>query len=149
MPGPPSCHGPAAGHRHSSGSRSSPKASSSARTRATSGLAALLAYCEARAESDPPAAVVVWDGDRLSRADSIRTAVVLDRLITAGVSKLLTADGWIDLESDIDRLMFNLKQVLSRAAYSKNLSKNVTRSALRRAQEGRWVCARPPYWPGW
>src|SRR5262245_40167100 len=110
------------------------------------GLSALLAYCEQRATAEEPlAAVVVWDGDRLSRADSIRTAVVLDRLITAGVSKLLTAEGWIDLDSDVDRLMFNLKQDLSRSAYSKSLSKNVTRSALRRAREGRWVCARPPY----
>jgi DNA invertase Pin-like site-specific DNA recombinase len=111
-----------------------------------SGLAELLAFCESRAaEERPVAAVVVWDGDRLSRADSIKTAVVLDRLITAGVSRLLTQEGWIDFDSDMDRLLYNIRQDLSRAAFSKGLSKNVTRSAVRRAREGRWVCGKPPY----
>jgi DNA invertase Pin-like site-specific DNA recombinase len=109
------------------------------------GLMDLLAYCEARAESDPIGAVLCWDADRLSRADSIRTAAVLDRLMTAGVTRLLTQEGWVDFESDLDRLLFNIKQDMSRSAFSKSLSKNVTRSGIRRAREGRWVCGRPPY----
>jgi hypothetical protein len=89
--------------------------------------------------------VVVWDPDRLSRADSISTAAVIDHLRTAGVSRLLTQEGWVDFDNDLDRLLFNVKQDMSRAAYSKSLSKNVARSAVRRAREGRWVCGRPPY----
>jgi DNA invertase Pin-like site-specific DNA recombinase len=107
------------------------------------GLADLLAYCEANAGEVQ--AVVVWDGDRLSRADSIKTAVFLDRLISAGVTRLLTQEGWVDFDSDLDRLMYNIRQDMGRLAYSKSLSKNVARSGLRRAREGRWVCGRPPY----
>jgi hypothetical protein len=70
---------------------------------------------------------------------------VLDRLITAGVSRLLTQDGWTDFDSDLDRLLFNIRQDMSRAAFSKSLSKNVARSGVRRAREGRWVCGKPPY----
>src|SRR4051812_26296679 len=60
--------------------------------RARGGLMDLLAYCEARADSDPVEAVVCWDADRLSRADSIRTAAVLDRLMSAGVTRLLSQE---------------------------------------------------------
>jgi DNA invertase Pin-like site-specific DNA recombinase len=105
----------------------------------------LLAYCEARADSAPIGAMVVWDADRLSRADSIKTAAVLDRLISAGVSRLLTQDGWTDFNSDLDRLLFNFRQDMSRAAFSKTLSKHITRSGIRQAKDGRWVCGRPPY----
>jgi DNA invertase Pin-like site-specific DNA recombinase len=109
------------------------------------GLSELLAYCEAQADRDPVSAVVVWDADRLSRADSFRTAGVINRLMDAGVTRLLTQEGWIDFDSDIDRLLFNIKQDMSRAGYSKSLSKNVTRAAYQRAKEGKWVCGKPPH----
>jgi DNA invertase Pin-like site-specific DNA recombinase len=110
------------------------------------GLADLLTFCEGRfAAGDPIIAVVVWDADRLSRADSFRTAGVINRLMDAGVTRMLTQEGWVDFDSDLDRLLFNIKQDMSRAAYSKSLSKNVTRSAFRRAKEGRWVCGKPPF----
>jgi DNA invertase Pin-like site-specific DNA recombinase len=99
------------------------------------GLAALLGYVESR--PGEVGAVVVWDGDRLSRADSIKTAVFLDRLITAGTSRLLTQGGWIDFESDMDRLLYNIKQDMGRLAFSKSIGQNVARSGLRRAREGR------------
>jgi site-specific DNA recombinase len=107
------------------------------------GLMALLSYCEGH--PGDIGAVIVWDGDRLSRADSIKTAVVLDRLISAGVTRLLTQEGWTDFDSDLDRLLYNIRQDMGRLAYSKSLSKNVARSGLRRAREGRWVCGKPPY----
>ena len=105
------------------------------------GLAQLLAWCAAHNAS----AVVVWDADRLSRADSIQTAAVLNVLIQSGASRLLTHEGWIDLDDDVDRLLFHIKQDMSRAAYSKSLSRNVTRSAVARARKGLWVAGRPPY----
>jgi DNA invertase Pin-like site-specific DNA recombinase len=109
--------------------------------RRRTGLAPLLAWCAGHDAE----AVVVWDADRLSRADSIRTAAVLDTLMQAGVTRLLTHEGWIDLEDDVDRLLFHIRQDMSRAAYSKSLSRNVTRSALDRARKGLWVAGRPPY----
>jgi site-specific DNA recombinase len=107
------------------------------------GLAALLSYCE-RPPGAPVAAVVVWDPDRLSRADSIRTAAVVCRLVDAGVTRLLTQEGWVDFDSDLDRVLFHLRQDLSRSAYSKSLSKSTTRAALSRARAGLWVAGKPP-----
>jgi site-specific DNA recombinase len=110
------------------------------------GLMDMLRFCEQRyAAGSPVEAVVVWDPDRLSRANSIRTAAVIDRLMEAGVTRLLTQDGWVDFEDDVDRLVFNLRQDTGRVAYSKSLSKNVARSGLSRAKGGRWVCGKPPY----
>jgi DNA invertase Pin-like site-specific DNA recombinase len=109
------------------------------------GLMSMLAFCERPPRNRPIEALVVWDADRLSRATSIRTAVVIDRLMGAGVTRLLTQEGWIDFDDDADRLIFNLKQDTGRSAYSKSLSKSVTRSAIRRAKEGKWVSGRSPY----
>jgi site-specific DNA recombinase len=109
------------------------------------GLQALLTFCEQEAaRGSPVQAVVCWDGDRFSRADSIRTAAAVARLLDAGVSRMLTPEGWTDWEDDVDRVLYNLRQDLSRAAYSKSLSKNVTRSALQRARAGLWVAGKPP-----
>jgi site-specific DNA recombinase len=109
------------------------------------GLMDMLAYCENPPGGRPIEALVVWDPDRLSRANSIRTAAVIDRLMTAGVCRLLAQEGWLDFENDIDRLLFNIKQDMGREAYSKSLSRNVARSGLSRAKEGRWVAGKPPY----
>jgi site-specific DNA recombinase len=110
------------------------------------GLQEMMSFCERQATGGQPVeAVVCWDADRFSRADSIRTAVCIARLIDAGVSRMLTAEGWVDWTDDIDRVLLNLKQDLSRSAYSKSLSKNVTRSALKRALAGYWPASRAPY----
>src|SRR5262249_14409190 len=59
--------------------------------------------------------LLVWDPDRLSRANSLHTAAVLADLYDCGVGRLLTnSEGWIDLNSDIDRVLFNLRQDLQR-----------------------------------
>src|SRR5262245_38761371 len=51
------------------------------------GLQEMLRFCDDRARAGYPIdALVVWDMDRLSRASSIRTAVVLDQLMAAGVT---------------------------------------------------------------
>jgi DNA invertase Pin-like site-specific DNA recombinase len=105
------------------------------------GLAQMLAWCA----NHDASAVVCWDADRLSRANSIKTALVLDTLMRSGVTRLLTQEGWIDLEDDVDRLLFHIKQDMSRAAYAKSMSKNVTRSGAERAKKGLWVAGRPPY----
>jgi site-specific DNA recombinase len=111
------------------------------------GLMALLDFCEAEhARRKPIGAVAVWDLDRFSRASSIRTAAVLDRLMQAGVRRFYTAgEGWIDLDDETAVLLLNVKQDFSRAAYSKSIGKNVSRSAAERAAKGWLVAGRPPY----
>ncbi len=105
------------------------------------GLQALLDYCDQGGVD----CVVTWNADRFSRADSIRTAALICRLLDAGVSRMLTSEGWIDFEDDTDRVLHAVKQDLGRSAYSKSLSSNVSRSCLARAREGKWNGGRLPY----
>src|SRR5437868_6276387 len=59
-------------------------------------LAALLAEAEsAAARGEPYDCLVFWNFDRFSRADSIRTAALLARLMDAGVSRIFSIEGWI------------------------------------------------------
>src|SRR5262249_29878368 len=110
------------------------------------GLMDLIADCEAEhGKKRKIEALVVWDLDRFSRASSIRTAAVLDRLMNAGVTRILTAEGWVDLEEDTDVLLFHVKQDFSRAAFSKSIAKNVARNANERARKGWHVAGRPRY----
>lgn len=110
------------------------------------GLMALVNFVEAEhAQKRPASVLVAWDLDRLSRASSIRTAAVLDRLMQAGVSRILTAEGWTDLTEDMDLLLLNVKQDLARAGFSKSIAKNVTRNAAERAAKGWLVAGRAPY----
>jgi DNA invertase Pin-like site-specific DNA recombinase len=109
------------------------------------GFQTLLSYCEEQAEAGTPLQVVVnWDGDRFSRGDSIRTAACVARLLDAGVTRMLSQEGWTDWEDDTDRVLYNLKQDLSRAGYSKSLAKNVARSMAARALLGLWLGSTPP-----
>jgi hypothetical protein len=80
----------------------------------------------------------VWDTDRFSRASSIRTAALLDRLMSAGLTHIHTADEIYDLDEDIDLVLLNIKQDLGKAAYSKAISKNILRSRQARARLGLW-----------
>jgi site-specific DNA recombinase len=105
------------------------------------GLQALIEHCEQGGVD----AVVTWNADRFSRADSIRTAALLCRLLDAGVTRMLTAEGWIDFEDDTDRMLHAIKQDASRSAYSKTLSANVARACVKKAREGKWNGGRVPY----
>jgi DNA invertase Pin-like site-specific DNA recombinase len=113
--------------------------------RGRSGLADLVDYCEAQADRGRPVdAVVCWDTDRFSRADSFRTAAVLGRLLDAGTTRMLTTAGWIDFTQDTDRIIFNLKQDSSNAAFSRKLSGAITRNFAGAAPQGKWLTT-PPY----
>src|SRR5262249_29954531 len=101
------------------------------------GLQAMLAYLERRAaQGDPIGAMVVWDMDRFSRANSLQTAGTLARVVESGLGRILTPEGWIDLHNDADLLMQHVKQDFSRAAYAKSISKNVSRGMLEKAKRG-------------
>jgi DNA invertase Pin-like site-specific DNA recombinase len=110
------------------------------------GLQALIAFCEDRyRQGQPVRAIVTWNGDRFSRADSIRTAGVLCRLLDAGTTLMLDNEGWTDFENETDRVMHSIKQDLGRSGYVRSLAENVTRGAIRRAREGKWNGGRIPY----
>jgi DNA invertase Pin-like site-specific DNA recombinase len=110
------------------------------------GLQALLAYCEERyRQGQPVGALVTWNGDRFSRADSIRTAGLLCRLLDAGVTRMLDNDGWTDFENETDRVMHTIKQDLGRSAYVRSLAQNCTRGSIKRALEGKRCGGPVPY----
>jgi DNA invertase Pin-like site-specific DNA recombinase len=110
------------------------------------GLQSLLDYCAAEfAKGRPVEAVVCWDADRFSRANSFTTAAVLDRLMGCGVRSMLTREGRVDFEDDMQRVFFNLRQDLGKRAYSKSVSAAVSRARASRAREGLWTGGAPPF----
>jgi DNA invertase Pin-like site-specific DNA recombinase len=110
------------------------------------GLQALFAFCEREnAAARPITCLLIWDMDRLSRADSVKTAVIVDRLREAGVVKAYSPEGWLDLQDELTMTMHHIKQDFSRRGYAKSMSKNVSRSCLERAQRGEWCGGRVPY----
>jgi site-specific DNA recombinase len=110
------------------------------------GLHAMLAFCEARHRAGVAVGgVLTYDGERFFRADSFRTASILCRFIEAGASKVYCTEGIIDFENDTDRMIWNIKQDASRAAYPKKLSERVTAAGIRVAREGKWCGGPVPY----
>jgi site-specific DNA recombinase len=102
-------------------------------------LQALIEFFEKRhRQKRPVRGLFVWDMDRLSRASSLRTAAILDQLTQAGLTHIHTADEVYDLEEDLDLVLLNLKQDLTKAAYAKAIGKNVLRSRQNRARQGLW-----------
>jgi site-specific DNA recombinase len=102
-------------------------------------LQALIDFFEKRHKQKRPVRhLYLWDTDRFSRASSIRTAAVLDRLMMAGLTHIHTPDEVIDLEEDLDVVLFNLKQDLTNAAYAKCIGKNVLRSRQAKSRAGLW-----------
>lgn len=109
-------------------------------------LMAMLLFCEQQAAAGRPIrAVVCWDADRFSRADSIDTAACISRLRHAGTTRMLTAEGWTDWEDDTDRMLYHLKQDLARSSFSRTMSRAVARSMLERAKQGLHVGGQIPY----
>ena len=111
------------------------------------GLQDLLDFCRQRHKAGSPIeAVIVWDADRFSRANSFATAAVLDGLMNHGVRKMLTnAEGMIDFEDDMQRVFFNLRQDLGKRAYSQSVSAAVSRTRAERAAAGLWTGGPVPF----
>jgi DNA invertase Pin-like site-specific DNA recombinase len=109
-------------------------------------LLAMIEFCAKEAKAGRPVEVLMcWDLDRFSRANSIVMNAMLAQLIDVGVTRVLTREGWLDLDDEIDRAMMNVKQEFGKAAYVKSVSSGITRAALKRAKEGRWNGGRRPY----
>jgi hypothetical protein len=110
------------------------------------GLQKLVAFCEQEHERGRPIEVITtWDADRFSRANSFSTAAILDNVMAHGVKKMLTNEGFIDFEDDMQRVFFNLRQDLGKRAYSKSVSAAVSRTRLTRSRAGLWTGGPPPF----
>jgi DNA invertase Pin-like site-specific DNA recombinase len=93
----------------------------------------------------PAKVLLIFDQDRLSRATSWATGAIVDRLISFGVERLVTASRVFDLYSDTDRALFGIEQDFGKRAYVKGMSRNVSRGMARLAAAGLWMGGTPPY----
>jgi DNA invertase Pin-like site-specific DNA recombinase len=110
------------------------------------GLEAVFADLEQHMKARRPVAVLLaFDQDRLSRATSWATGAIMERLMRFGVERLVTATEEVDLYDDGGRVIFGLKQDLSKRGYAKQLSKNVCRGMASLAAAGWWAGGPAPY----
>jgi DNA invertase Pin-like site-specific DNA recombinase len=101
----------------------------------------LLDFCERQFQAGVPVdVVVVWDMDRLSRQNSLKSAGFLDGLCNAGVSRFLTStEGWLDFDDATQRVMYLIKQDFARSGFLTSLAKNTLRGKKDKALTGAWV----------
>jgi DNA invertase Pin-like site-specific DNA recombinase len=93
----------------------------------------------------PLTTLLLFDQDRLSRATSWATGAIMERLMRLGVERLVMATEEVDLYDDGARAMFGVKQDLSKRAYAKQVSKNVSRGMALLAAAGCWTGGSAPY----
>jgi DNA invertase Pin-like site-specific DNA recombinase len=106
----------------------------------------MLVFCQEEQRAGRPIDVLVcWHPNRFSRADSQETGWYLWEFRKAGVTKMFTAQRWIDFESMQDRTLLGIEQELSNHKYSIDLAESSTRGKLARAREGLWCGGRVPY----
>jgi DNA invertase Pin-like site-specific DNA recombinase len=110
------------------------------------GLERIFAILERHQKAKRPITVLLtFDQDRLSRATSWATGAIMQRLTDLGVERLVTTSEDIDLLDDASRAIFGLKQDLTKRAYAKALSKNVSRGMAKLAARGYWTGGLAPY----
>jgi DNA invertase Pin-like site-specific DNA recombinase len=107
----------------------------------------MLEYCQEQARlKNPIEAVVCWHTNRFSRADSIETGHYLHLFREAGVTRLLTAQKWIDLCRGEDRLVFGVTQEAGDHKAVLNLAADSLRGRLDVARDEGRRCGGPiPY----
>jgi DNA invertase Pin-like site-specific DNA recombinase len=109
------------------------------------GLNDLVAFVDAEFYADRQIdALIIWDLDRFSRSSSLHADAVLADLFNAGVTRILTKDGWTDLESAIDLLMMNVRTNFQSSGYVRSLSAQVLRTVHRKAKDGKRTGGRVP-----
>lgn len=106
----------------------------------------LVTFCEQQLRAgDPIEVLLTYDADRFSRNDSIDTNAVLSDLRKYGVTRIRHGAGWIDLNNDMDRVMFNLTQDLKNAAFCPGHSRRVLDGQAKQAREGYWMGGPAPF----
>jgi site-specific DNA recombinase len=110
------------------------------------GLNALLDDLKRHKDGKQPVPLLLlFDQDRLSRATSWATGAVMERLMKFGVERLVTATEELDLFDDAERSIHDLRQNLTRRAYAKSISKNISRAMPQYAEKGCWNGGEAPY----
>ncbi len=106
----------------------------------------MLRFCqEQRRAGTPIGAVLCWNANRFSRADSQETAWFIWEFRKAGTGRMLTATRWIDFARMEDRLLFNIEQDTSHHPYVINQSRDATRGRIKAARKGQYLGGPVPY----
>lgn len=106
----------------------------------------MLAFCQQRHREGRPVEVIIcYSASRFSRADSHETSAYIWQFRQAGTHRILTASRWFDWRVEQDRVLFNLQQDMTEHRYLLDLSKNIARGKLARAQTGRFAGGGTPY----
>ena len=83
-------------------------------------------------------AILVWDQDRFSRFDPMEANYYWFQLREAGVSIVSVTQGLLDF-SDLGGWLTASVNQHAKAAYLKDLSRNILRARLQKAQAGKWT----------
>jgi DNA invertase Pin-like site-specific DNA recombinase len=111
-----------------------------------SGFQDMLKFCQERWKARRPVdALVLWNTDRFSRADSQETSWYIWEFRKAGVERMLTSTGWIDFSKPEHRVLFGIGQDLTNHHYSQDLAQKSVRGRIQNAREGRWNGGPVPY----
>jgi DNA invertase Pin-like site-specific DNA recombinase len=102
------------------------------------GFKEMLTFCQKQyQQGDPIDAVVCWNENRFSRADSQETAWFVWEFRRVGTNRMFThRSGWRDFDRMTDRLVFNIEQDATHNAYSRSLAEDSVRGSIRKAKEG-------------
>lgn len=88
--------------------------------------------------------ILCWDQDRFGRFDSIEAGFWIKPLRDAGIRLVTATHGEIDWNDFSGRMIYSIVQE-GKHAYLRDLSRNVLRGQLARAQEGYWPNGPAPY----
>jgi site-specific DNA recombinase len=106
----------------------------------------MLKFCqEQKRRGEPIDAILCWNANRFSRADSQETAWFVWEFRRCGTGLMLTASRWIDFARMEDRVLFNIEQDTSHHPYVINLARDSTRGMIKAAREGRYLGGPVPY----
>jgi site-specific DNA recombinase len=105
----------------------------------------MLRFCQEEARRRAPIqAVVCWHTNRFSRADSQETGWYVWEFRKAGVSRLLTAQKWIDFARGEDRIIFGVNQEAGDHKFILDMAQATARGRVAAALAGRWAGGPPP-----
>jgi DNA invertase Pin-like site-specific DNA recombinase len=101
---------------------------------------AMLAFCREQARKRAPIdAIVCWQTNRFSRADSQETSWFIWEFRKVGVARVLTAQRWYDFGRFEDRILHNIEQDASNHKGMIDQTQTAIRGRIDAAGDGRWA----------
>lgn len=88
--------------------------------------------------------ILCWDQDRFGRFDLMEAGYWIKPLRDAGVSLATVSQGAIDWNDFAGRLVYSIQQE-GKHQFLRDLSRNVNRGKLAKAQAGKWMGGAAPY----